>query len=774
MKPEQFVQSLLFTFSVVVLIATPAQGEKVPQINVPSFFSSAETGESLDQALPKLFKTRTVKPSGKIRQLSEIQQPLTNAQMLLQSFKLGQASSQQVVQVTGVQVNPTDKGVEVILQTPLGEQLQVSAKSEGNTYIADIPNAQLRLPSGDTFRQEKPVTGITEITIINQDANTIRVTATGEASLPQVELFDSEEGLIFGFTVVAAPPSPQQQPDNGAQPQQPEQPAAETDEPIELVVTGEQDAYSVPNATTGTRTDTPILDIPQSIQVVPRKVIEDQQVIQLDEALRNVSNVIPGGFDTNTEARYTIRGFENAPLLIDGFRQYGFPEVPETANLERIEILKGPASILYGEIQPGGVINAVTKKPLSEPFYEAEFQVGNYSLLRPRIDISGPLSTDGSQLYRLNALYLNSESFRGFDENFEQFFVAPALTYKLSDNTDILFDLQYSNRRRPFDAGLVAVGDGVIDVPRDRILNEPDDYIERTFVSTGYALEHRFNDNWTLRNAFRYATSKVFSDKLTIPTGFENDDETTGILNRVYAYDDFYSDDYSLQTNVVGKFATGGVRHTLLFGVDLNRNNSSSFAKSDFFNPVPLDVFNPVYGTTPRTSLNDVLFDRKSTTDRFGIYLQDEIAFFDNLKLLAGLRYETVDQKVKNQPSLFYPGGDTEQFNEAWTPRVGIVYQPIQEVSLYASYSQSFNPNVDDFDVNGNPLKPERGTGYEIGVKTELLEGRLFGTLAYFDITKQNVATEDPNFPGLGISVATGEQRSRGVELDLGGQILPG
>ncbi|MCC5608958.1 TonB-dependent siderophore receptor [Nostoc sp. CHAB 5834] len=763
MKPEQFVPSPLFTFFVVVIIATPAQAE----VNLKSSFAPIGNGEISNQPLTVVSPTKAVKPIRKIHQLSEIPRSLTNIQMLLQPSILSQAGLQQVVEVTGVKVNPTHKGVEVILESTLGEQLQVSAKIEGNTYIADIPNAQLRLSSDDRFFREKPVAGITEITVSNQDAKTIRVTVKGETGLPQVELFDSSEGLVFGLvTNIAVSPTPPPQSETP-----PPQPSAETDEPIELVVTGEQDGYSTPNASTGTRTDTPILDIPQAIQVVPRKVLDDQQVIRLDEALNNVSNVIAGGADTSTEARYTIRGFDNAPLLIDGFRQYGYPEVPDTANLERIEVLKGPSSILYGEIQPGGVINAVTKQPLSEPFYEAELQVGNYGLIRPRIDISGPLNNDKSQLYRLNLAYLNSESFRGFDQNFEQFFVAPALAVKLSENTDITFYLQYSNRIRPFDAGLIAVGDRVVDVPRDRILNEPDDYIERTFVNTGYALEHRFNNSWKIRNAFRYATTRVFSDKLTIPTAF---DETTGILDRVYAYDDFYSDDYSLQTNVVGKFNTGSVKHTLLFGLDLNRTNSNSFSKADFFNSAPLDIFNPVYRNFPRTSLNDVLIDRESKTNRLGIYVQDEIAFSDSLKLLAGLRYETVDQKINNQPSLFYPNGDTSQSNEAWTPRVGIVYQPIKKLSFYASYSQSFNPNIDRFTINGDPLEPERGEGYEVGVKAELLESKVFATLAYFDITKQNVATEDLNFPGLGISVATGEQRSQGIELDVSGQILPG
>ncbi len=742
MKPEQFVQSLLFTVSVVMLMVHPAQGEDINQHT-------------------KLRERRHI---------SQLKRPSV----------LSQANSPQTVTITKVQINSTSKGIEIILQTPLGEQLQVQPKSEGNAFIAEISNAQLRLSSGDIFRQEKPAAGIAEITVTNQNANTILVTVKGEGSLPQVELFDSDEGLIFGLTANASVPTPAQQPEASVPPpaQQPEAeatpqpPSSESNEPIELVVTGDRDdGYNPLNATTGTRTDTPVRDIPQSIQVIPQKVITDQQIIRFDEALGNVSNVIAGGFDTSSEARYTIRGFDDAPILIDGFRQYAFAEVPETANLERIEVLKGPASILYGEIQPGGIINAVTKKPLAKPFYEAEIQFGNYGLIRPRIDLSGPLNEDKSQRYRLNLSYLNNESFRGFDQNFEQFFVAPVLTWKLGENTDLTVEAQYSNRRRPFDAGLVASGDRVIDVPRDRIINEPDDYIDRTFISTAYSLEHRFNDKWTLRNGFRYATSRVYTDRLTIPTSF---DETTGIVDRVYALDDFYSDDYSLQSSVVGKFATGGIKHTLLFGLDLNRTNSSSFAESNFFTPSQLNIFNPVYGATPRTGLDILLLDRESVTDRLGIYLQDEIAFFENLKLVAGIRYEAVKQDITNRPSLFYPGEDTSQFNDAWTPRVGIVYQPSKEVSVYASYSQSFNPNIDSFDVNGNPLQPEQGEGYEVGVKTELLEGKLSATASYFNITKQNVATTDPSFPGLGISIATGEQRSRGFEFDISGQILPG
>ncbi|MEA5620085.1 TonB-dependent siderophore receptor [Cronbergia sp. UHCC 0137] len=671
--------------------------------------------------------------------------------------------AQSTVLVTGVKASPTDKGVEVILETTQGEKLQVTNRSEGNNFIVDIPNAQLHLSSGEafTFRSEKPTAGITEISVTNIDANGVRVMVLGEKVLPTVELFDGDEGLIFAVASTTTATQPPQTPQ--------EEPTAQQDEPIELVVTGEQDQYFTPNSSTATRTDTPILKIPQSIQVIPRQVLEEQQVTRLEEALQNSSSVVYNGTDTGSDLNYSIRGFDQAPVLQNGFRQYDFAEIPEVANIERIEVLKGPASILYGEIQPGGLINIVTKQPLSEAFYQGELQFGSDGLIRPQIDISGPLTDDKRLLYRLNAVYSRRDGFRDFDQEFKQFFIAPALTWKISDRTNLAFDLQVSNREQPWDSGTVAFGDGVVDTPRSRIFNEPDDFLRRDFLSLNLSIDHKFSDNWSIRNAFRFTDSTVFSDKLSIFLGFN---EITGNLNRVFAFDDFNSRNYALQTNVVGKFTTGGLKHTLLFGADLSRNNTSRFALANF-TPFPINVFNPSYGVN-RPNFNRLLFDRDSESDRLGIYLQDQIEIFAKLNLLLGLRYETIAQRTENVPALFYPGGDTTQNDSAWTPRVGLVYQLIPNVSFYGSYSQSFNPNVDEIGADGNPLKPERGEGFELGVKTEILGGNLLATLAYFDVTKQNVVTEDPNFPGLGISIATGEQRSRGVELDLTGKILPG
>ncbi|MEH2433283.1 MAG: TonB-dependent siderophore receptor [Nostoc sp.] len=596
------------------------------------------------------------------------------------------------------------------------------------------------------------------------------MTVIGETGVPVIELFDSDEGLILGLTPVASsaqtrpiPPQPENQTPS-------EKPSAQTDEPIELVVAGEQDGYLVPDAASATRTDTPMRDIPASIQVIPQQVIKDQQITRLDEALRNVSGVTFAGNNDNRGIRFSLRGFgaqaysASVPVLRDGFRVYGSQGFPELSNLERVEVLKGPASILYGEIDPGGVINLVSKQPLAEPFYEAELQVGSQPFVRPRFDISGPLTTDGKVLYRLNALYQYSESFRNYDNDIDRFSVAPIVTWKIGDRTNLTFNLEYTKDNGPADFGIVASNNGIVNVPRSRVSNNPNDTIENTYLSVGYNLEHKFSDNWTIRNAFRYMSYSYDYSPLALPFNF---DGTTGTLTRFFADQDDTTKDYSLQTNVVGKLTTGSIKHTLVVGVDLNDSDESGTTKFGFSGFDTINIFNPIYGPEPNPSTLPLFSDTSTNTKRLGVYAQDQVTLVDNLFLLAGFRYDTVEQTVTNNIN----GSEQSQSNDAISPRFGILYRVIPEFSLYASYSRSFNPNTGRT-ASDSPLEPETGEGYEVGVKADLLRSKLFATLSYFDITKQNVAVADPvNF---GSSLATGEQQSRGVELDITGEILPG
>ncbi|MGB3765402.1 MAG: TonB-dependent siderophore receptor, partial [Phormidesmis sp.] len=383
--------------------------------------------------------------------------------------------------------------------------------------------------------------------------------------------------------------------------------------------------------------------------------------------------------------------------------------------------------------------------------------------------ISGPLSEDNRVLYRLNALYQREDGFRDFDTAAERFFVAPNLSWQISDRTDLNLQLEYLNDERPFDPGLVALGTGVADIPRDRILGEPDDSISSEFFSVGYDLEHRFSDTWKIRNAFRYLDqADDISAALSFPfIGGLN--EATGNLNRVFAEQDVSNETLALQTNVVGEFSTGSVEHTLLLGIDLARYALDSESFTDFSLRTPLNIFDPVYGAVPRPARGDTPTSSDSIdTDSLQIYMQDQIALLDNLILVAGFNYETVNQTTASTRA-----GTTTESNrneDAFSPRVGLVYQPAENLSVYANYSRSFFPSA-ALTVDGDPLDPEEGEGFEVGLKTELFDSNLLATLAYFNLTKQNVATADPGDPRF--SVATGEQQSQGIELDVIGRISP-
>jgi iron complex outermembrane recepter protein len=568
----------------------------------------------------------------------------------------------------------------------------------------------------------------------------VQVQAVGEAELPTV-IVKTEQSLVAD------------EPDTGEE---------------EVVVTGDRpgSSYFVPKASTATRTDTSILDTPQSIQVIPQQILKDQQTLRVDDALRNVSGV-SGRIDAfGTSTSLTLRGFTTdnftaGSILRDGFRINDNLGTQETANIEQIEVIKGPASVLYGQSDPGGIINLVTKRPLSKPFYNLEFQAGSFGLIRPSIDISGPLTKDASLRYRLNVAYQREDGFRGFDTDTSRFFIAPVLSWDISDRTNLTLVLEYTDEKNPFDLGLPAFGDRVVDVPRDRIVNEPNDFLKNRSLTLGYDFKHKFNDNWTLNHGFRYVTQD-YNVLVALPF---NVDETTGDITRAYGNRRYQSNDYSIQTNVVGKFKTGPAQHTLLAGVDLNFNRfDEKFTQIDFDNPSVLNIFNPVYGTLPPNfnALTPLTpFDTES--NRVGAFLQDQIAIGDKFILVGSLRFDSVDFRNTAE--------NTSRSDQAWSPRVGVIYKPIKIVSLYANYSQSFRPNSGQTE-SGDPLQPEKGSGFEVGIKADLLKSKLFATLSYFDITKRNVSTTDPNNPFF--SIATGKQRSQGIELDVAGELAPG
>ncbi len=765
MKQQQLWQILLVTGSVWLGVAIGATASASPSLEIQ--------GKSVSRIL------RDSPSAQNIPRLSELERPVTSAQMLVQSPALLYSAKPEIVQVTGVKANPTDKGVEVILQTTLGEQLQVVNRTVGNSYIADIPNAQLRLPSGEAFvfRSERPITGITEVTVTNFDANTIRVTVTGtgEAGVPTVELFDSlEEGLIFGIASAAASSPPQQESQTQPTPEivepgsetEPDKPSAEGEEEIEIVVTGEQEGgYRVPNTTTGTRTDTPLRDIPLSIQVVPQEVIEDRNVTELGDALETVGGVVSaGGRGTSVfGANFLIRGFDVSDSIFrDGIPYFSLAPL-STNDIERVEVLKGPASVLFGQGEPGGVINLISKKPLNEPFYSASFTAGNFDTYRGNLDFSGPLNASRTVKYRLNISYENYDSFRNFVDG-ERLVVSPTLAWDIGPNTSINFYGQYTNNQETIDEGIVAFEDGIVDVPRDRFLGEEFGEFEQEQFNLGYTLNHRLSENWSIRQALQYTQYKP----IRFAPLFDSFNEETGELSRLEYYADGTYNRFFTNAEVVGKFNTGSIQHQLLFGTEYRRNTEDPrFQFSDLYTSI--NVFNPIYTGVPYEIAPD--FFRDDSIDTIGVYLQDQIDLLPNLKVLAGIRYDYVDQ-FRTVQNLGEPRQEFEQTDSDFSPRFGIVYQPIETISLYASYTTSFNPSsAASLNADDSTFDPETGRQFEVGIKADLFD-RLSLTFAAFDIRRQNVSTPDPE--NRLFSIQTGEVASRGLELNLGGEILPG
>ncbi|MBP5974026.1 TonB-dependent siderophore receptor [Brasilonema sp. CT11] len=773
MKYKHRYLSFFVTGAILTLFTTPALAQKKSAIALDKSTVSTQTAANSTQQASVVTNSGLVKPITEIPRVNEIERPLRSARMLVQSPTPQTTPASRVVQVSFVKANPTNRGLELVLQTSKAATLQLQNRTQvnSNTFIVDIPNAQLRAPGNRpfVFRSQKPIAGITEITVTNFDANTIRVTVIGEATPPIVELFDSpKEGLVFSVASTASLAQQGQQPQTqqpGAQ--QPEsqtqqtQPRANGDEPIELVVTGQQDGYNSSDASTATKTDTPLRDIPQSIQVIPATVIQDQGANRLNEIVRNVSGVATSNNSGNQTEGYTIRGFD-ANVYKNGFSDGGYAgfSFRDSANIERVEVLKGPASVLFGRLEPSGIINLVTKKPLAEPYYNLSFTAGSYSFYRPTLDFSGPVTADGKLGYRLNIAYENSGSFRDFVDQ-ERFFIAPVLAWKIGDKTNLTFEGEYLHSEIPYDRGLASIGNRIPDVPISRYLSDPRNLSVKDQTRTYLTLNHDFNQNLSLRTAFRATTFASTNNPFALQ-GFRASED--GTLNLLSVSQSLFDQTYYLQNDLTAKFNTGSIKHTVLFGVEFGWESRRQ--KNDSRPNQSINIFNPVYEFSYGASRRSV--DRAEDINSFGIYLQDQIDVFDNLKLLIGGRFDTYHSENEN----FLNSTTTKTDSDAFSPRVGIVYQPTKEISLFANYSRSFVP-VSGSDKNDNAFVPERATGYEVGIKGDFLNNRLSSTLALYTVTKTNVVTADPSDPA-NFEIQTGEQRARGIEFDIAGEILPG
>ena len=528
---------------------------------------------------------------------------------------------------------------------------------------------------------------------------------------------------------------------------------------------GPVEGYRASRSATATRTDTPIQETPASIQVVPEQVYEDQASPRLRDVYRNISGVEPSftGFNVATTEQVIVRGFEETRNFRNGFRLQRTAPV-DLASVERVEVLKGPASVLFGLSEPGGILNLVTKRPVNNTFAAVEQEFGSYNRYRSVVDANAPLFDDESLLGRINLAYTSDDTFRDHD-GIERIFVAPSLTWRPADTTSFTVDLSYSYEEYPFDHGLAFSADGEPIADISTFLGEPDFRSEREEFFIGYNFTHDFNDQLTFRNSF------VYQDNENRVNAFRHFGNTNANNTVTRYFERFVTGGESIGAvaDLGYKFELGPTRHHVLVGVDTRWVNDKQ-ADGGYSDPgFPIDIVNPQYGQFSVNSLTlTTLYDFETEITAVGTYFQDQITTAgDRLHLLIGGRYDHVDQSQRNFST------KVEHTDKAFTARGGALYELTDWLSPYVSVAQSFNPNSPfTRSADGGGLDPEEGMAYEAGVKLSFFEGRLTSTLSGYQITKDNVAVEDPDNPNF--SINGGKLRSRGFEFDVTGELTPG
>jgi iron complex outermembrane recepter protein len=538
----------------------------------------------------------------------------------------------------------------------------------------------------------------------------------------------------------------------------------------QVEVTGRREtSYKSDYSFAGTRTQTAVKDIPQIVSTVTKELIADQQAYRLNDVVRNVA----GANQFSTYDDITIRGFRSSDnRYLNGLRYTGnFWTSPLLVNIERVEVVKGPAAALFGNAAPGGVINMVTKKPLAERRAGVNFAVGSFNTLRTTADFTGPMNDDASLLYRLNLGYEDAETFRDAIFN-KTLAVAPSFSFLPSEKTRLNVDLSYSRVNTRLDRGRPTFEDdqSLLSTPVSFNLAQPTDKLQQSNLSAIVS----WNQQITKNLSFNASYLKYVFDEHLVEHGFN------GYLSRdsVALY---YTDRLSgtrndnLSAYAVGTFRTGEVDHTTLGGVDFARYDYYYTAVSAEDSTVGgLSLVRPRYFPRDPSKYTTYTEDLSLYPDEYttlGLYVQHQLRY-KRLQALLSLRRET----YRVPGSSYLTGGQGTDEQTAWLPRLGLVYALTPAVNLFANYNQGFQPVDPATNLNprtGGPFKPQYSRLVEVGSKAELLSKRVLASVAVYDLTQNNVlvTANDPTNPDR--LVQRGQERARGVELEAAGNILP-
>lgn len=529
-----------------------------------------------------------------------------------------------------------------------------------------------------------------------------------------------------------------------------------------------ESGFAASRASTGTKSDAPLIETPRAVSVVTRDEMDSRQVTSLQETVQTAAGVSAANYGRRGIDDVFIRGFRaTESTLINGLPQsasiyartqpYGF---------ERVEVLKGASSILYGQVQPGGIINGLLKQPKpAESFSEIGFNVGSYGLREIFADINRPFENSERGAFRVNASYsdANDPTHYVYDRHR---WLAPSVSLDLGPDTDLTLFFTYNQAQFMRQQGLPSKGT-VLDNPNGKIdaktfTGEPyaGNY-DVTEHAGGYQFQHRFSPNLTLRHSFRYENESGKGNFTSLVGTLKSDYFTQA---RQQTQQDIDSNILAQDTSLLSKFTTGMFEHTLVTGLDARSSDDSLAIKRCALDS--LNVYAPTYGMSIKCP-NTYATDAPTTIQAVGLYAQDSIQLAKKWTFLMGTRYETANVEVRDHVNSV----DQKQTNHKWRFSGGVLYALAPELSLYSSYSESFLP-VSGVDVNGNAFQPETGRQVEAGLKYALLNKRLVGNLSVFNLHRENVTVSDP--ANSGYSIQTGQERARGVEFELAADLSHG
>ncbi len=549
----------------------------------------------------------------------------------------------------------------------------------------------------------------------------------------------------------------------------PDSEATEALLPWVLVRDWSTQGYLIPRTSTATGTVTPLVDIPQSIQVIPEEVLRDQGVQSLAEATRN-SPGIAVNMGEGMRDELIIRGVETkSDFFMDGLRD-DTEYMRDLYNVAHVDVLQGPAALLFGRGGAGGLVNLVTKPAERRQIGEVSIEAGSWEHLRGTADLGGAVGESGA--FRLLAMGEDSGGFR--DHYFlHRWAVNPKFAFQVGERTQVDFGVSYLSDRRIVDRGITSQDGRPVDVPRDTFFGAPDQNLSDGDVAAFNArITHAFNDDLALHSSFRVTDA----DRSYVNTYAGGEvDENGEFKMKGYAHD-HHRRSYLNRTDLVANIDSGAVDHTLLFGAEFawQRDHDFQMLPSEGSKNVPgrFPILDPEIAPIAFPYLDR---DNRVVGKEFGVYAQDQISWGEHWKAIVGARWDrfTVDADYRNpevSPDHTY-NADTE-----WSPRAGLIFKPVENDSIYASVTQTFTPQGANIALSrktpdGANLAPEMAINYEIGNKLDLFDGRLALTAALFQLDLDDVVAEAAD--GSGELVNTGAQRNRGFVFSVDGALTP-